>query len=126
MRGHEPILALRRRGLRPSSVWLSDAPLPRPLPCGTRLDWWAFREPGPAEVCIEPADNPQRLDLRFLFGLPVHVLLDDPERMRALVDAAQRAGAARVFGGSHDFNPRRQRAEETAFAAWTKEAGWLA
>lgn len=126
MRGHEPLLAMRRRGLTPTSVWLVDTPPPRPLRDGTRLDWWAFRPALEAEVFIETADHPQRVDLRFVVGLPVHVQMADPVRMRAFAEAAQRAGAARVFGASHEVNPRTERATETGFTAWTKEAAWLA
>lgn len=126
MRGHEPLIAMRRRGLRPQAVWLVDDAPEKPLHCGTRLDWWAFRDPQPAQVCIDPSDSPVRADLRFVLGLPVHVLMADQQRMRDFAEAAQRAGAASVFGASHVFNPRRQAAEETAFTAWTKEAGWLA
>jgi hypothetical protein len=126
MRGHEPLLAMRRRGFRPASVWLVDSPPPTPLLDGTRLDWWAFRDTPPAEIFVEPDDSPARVDLRFLLALTVHVLMPDADRMRAFVEAAKNAGAARVFGASHSYDPRREVATETAFAAWTKEAGWLA
>lgn len=101
MRGHERLVALRRHGIRPPSVWLTDAPPPQPLADGTRLDWWAFTKPLPPEVSIDPADSPLRADLRFVVGLTVHVMLDDSDRMAAWVQACRDAGAARVFGSSH-------------------------
>lgn len=115
MRGHEPIIAMRRRGVRPASVWLTDAPPPKPLADGTRLDWWAFGKILPAEVSIEPGDHPLRTDLRFVVGLRVHVMLDDPERMHAFVQACRDAGAAQVFGASHAFDTKRWEATEVAF-----------
>jgi len=101
MRGHERLVALRRRGIRPPSVWLVDSPPPQPLADGTRLDWWAFTKPQPVEVSIDAADSPQRADLRFVVGLTVHVTIAEPQRMRAWVKACSDAGAARVFGSSH-------------------------
>lgn len=119
MRGHDVILAMRRRGVRPASVWLVDAPPHKPLADGTRLDWWAFgkalRNLPPAEVSIDPTDYPARADLRFLVGMTVHVMLDDPDRMRAFVQACRDAGAAKVFGASHTYDPKRMVATEVAF-----------
>ncbi len=126
MRGHEPLLAMRRRGFRPAAVWLVDSPPPKPLSCGTRLDWWAFRKPLAAEVFVEPADSAARADLRFVIGMQVHVQIANAGRMRAFAEAAMAAGASSVFGASHQVEERRGTATETAFVAWTKEAGWLA
>lgn len=114
MRGHEPLLALRRRGFRPDAVWLWDYPQPKPLSDGTRMDWWAFRDIGSAEVTIEPTDHPARADLRFVVGLQVHVMLPDPDRMRAFVKACKDAGAARVFGSSQTVDLARFTATEVA------------
>lgn len=127
MRGHEPLLAMRRRGVRPFDVWLTDSPPPRPLSDGTRMDWWALPKPQTAEVTIEPRDHPARTDLRFVVGMPVHVLIADPVRMRAFVAAAHGAGASCVFGTSHTFDPKRCEATETAFACHLPEGStWQA
>lgn len=90
MRGHLPLLAMRRRGLKPAFVTLSDIEPPA---------WpkWAELQPFP-DVCIEAADSPDLLDLRFVVGLPVVVSIDDETRMRRLVLAAEKAGASRVYG----------------------------
>lgn len=115
MRGHEHLLAMRRRGFRPDAVWLWDHPQPKPLSDGTRMDWWAFRDIRSAEVTLEPTDHPARADLRFVVGLQVHVMLADPDRMRAFVQACRDAGASQVFGSSHTFDPVRCEATEIAF-----------
>lgn len=89
MRGHEAIVAMRRRGMRPEHVTLTDQVPLKP---------WSGVEAFP-EVGIERADNPDRIDLRFLVGLPVFVkVFGDEPRMRRLVAAAERAGAEFVTG----------------------------
>lgn len=90
MRGHQPILAMRRRGLRPAYVTLSD------LPPSAWAKWPSMhRYP---DVCIDADDSPDLLDLRFVVGLPVVVEIDSETRMRRLVLAAEKAGASRVYG----------------------------
>ena len=101
MRGHEPLLTMRRNGRRPSHVTLTDCPPPKPLSDGTRMDWWALSDVSGADVSIDPEDNPALVDLRFVVGMLVFVDIDDPQRMRKFVAACQSAGAERVFGSSH-------------------------
>ncbi len=91
MRRHEALLSLRRRGMRPALVTLTD--LASPLPWESRRESLPF-----PDVEIEPGDSPELLDLRFVVGLPVLVSIDDPERMRRVVLAAEQAGAGRVYG----------------------------
>jgi len=94
MRGHEPLIAMRLRGRKPASVWVWD-----------RDDFgmskaWHQRAESQAKplVLIEPAENLQRLDLRFAVGLTVFIDTEQPERMQAMVDAFHAAGAHRVVG----------------------------
>ena len=91
MRGHLPIIAMRRRGAAPSTVTLSD----------TRMDAWCWRDwpefMPHAQVQVEPADAPRRLDLRFVVGMTVFVDGYNANRVNALADAAERAGADRVI-----------------------------
>lgn len=96
MRGHEPLLAMRRRGIRPVSVDLRTS-------AGKPLDWWAWREvQGLPDVVIEPGDVPESLDLRFVVGLQVTVCCDgQAERLKRLVLACEAAGAPRVLGYLH-------------------------
>jgi len=88
MRGHEELLAMRRRGMKP---WLVDVDL-EPNGCA---DWpqWSLTP----MVQIAPTDSIRRLDLRFLVGLPVIVSGLDAERVRTAFEACKAAGAARVL-----------------------------
>lgn len=121
MRGHEPLLAMRRRGVRPEAVWLTDFAPPRPLANGARLDWWALPRPQSAEVSLDPTDHPLRTDLRFVVGMQVFIDIADPQRMHAFVEAAKLAGAASVFGASHVFDARRRESQQVAFACHLPE-----
>lgn len=91
MRGHLPIIAMRRAGLAPTMVTLSDYP----------TETWSWRDwpqdTAHAEVEIERTDSPARLDLRYLVGLTVIVDGENANRVNAISDAAERAGAARVL-----------------------------
>jgi hypothetical protein len=98
MRGHEPLLAMRRGGRRPLHVTFTAGPTV------TGSDHWSRVPellPFP-EVSVEDRDNLDALDLRFVVGLPVLVDIGpDVERMKRLVLACEAAGAARVYGFSH-------------------------
>jgi hypothetical protein len=94
---HEPLIAMRRQGLKPSVVSLR-AGLPEP-----DAQWWPEWHPTRAEVYIAPNDTPQLLDLRFLVGCQVQISGFDPgneerlnAQLRAIFDAACKAKAARV------------------------------
>ncbi len=126
MRGHEALVDMRRRGVRPAAVWLTDIPPPRLLTGGAQRQWWACAAPLAAEVYVEPGDAAARSDLRFVIGMPVHVQMADEHRMRAFVDAAREAGALAVYGSSHRFDQERVESTEVAFTAWERGAGWLA
>lgn len=95
MHGHEHLIAMRRRGLRPAIVWLVDGQPPRP----SRLDR-EYPQPDAIQVCA--ADSPALLDLRCVVGLQVHVMAQDSTRFDALCTACTEAGAARVLGSLHD------------------------
>ena len=92
MRGHLPLVAMRRRGFKPDCCWLTDLDV-----LELYRDWHLARN-GTPWVLIEPGESLERLDLRFLVGLQVFVSIDDPERMRAVVEACRTAGAARAIG----------------------------
>jgi hypothetical protein len=95
MRGHEPLLAMRRRGLCPVRVHL-DIAARRPI------DWHVWRESqAEADVVVDPTETPELLDLRFVVGLLVFVTGAEPARVKRLVLAAESAGADRVFGFAH-------------------------
>lgn len=88
MRGHEPILAMRKAGRRPAIVFLND------FPCDTDWSEWGDH----ATVCV--ADEvPEALDLRFVVGLTVSILGDTIERVKRLAQACKDAGASTVAAG---------------------------
>lgn len=104
MKNHEPLIAMRRRGRKPSAVFLV-------VDCAGREEdlRWPEIDPGMAHVAIEPHDVPSRLDLRCVIGCNVHVLGFDEERLRAVFDAAVGAGAAlvaSVFDGQTQVHRR--------------------
>lgn len=85
MKGHEPIIALRRSGLKPAYVWLQD--------CGL----------APTDLCVSvaPTDNPAALDLRFLIGVTVIIESSDERRLRRLAMAASQAKALRTIASHY-------------------------
>ncbi len=95
MIGHEQILDLRRRRVRPVAVWVSD------YPCCTAGNG--------TTVSLSPQDVPELIDWRFLIGLVVHVDGDDAQRVARIADAC-RAFAARVvatvYGPGKDYAGR--------------------
>jgi hypothetical protein len=94
MRGHEPLVAMRLRGRKPEACWIVESD-----GLGITRDWqqWDASEASP-HVLIEPGDQLQRLDLRFVVGLDVFLDFDDFDRMAAVCEACKLAGAARVVG----------------------------
>lgn len=92
MRGHEPILDMRRQGKRPAIVFLND------FACDT--DWTRFGDH--ATVCVA-GDNPELADLRFLIRLNVSICSRTVERAKAFMEAAKRAGAATVAASAPVF-----------------------
>lgn len=79
MRGHLPIVTMRRAGYRPAVVFaeVSDTE-----PAAARN--WHRDHPTIAMVWLEPADSVQRLDLRMLRGLVVGITAEPQQRERAL------------------------------------------
>lgn len=87
MTGHEPIIAMRRRGKTPRYVWVS---------CHDDL-------PHPATVRIAPEDVPELLDLRFLVGLTALVEgLDTDPRVPRLASACASVANRVVCTIGHD------------------------
>lgn len=86
MKGHEGIIALRQRKVKPEIVFLND------WPCKT--DWFEYQEH--ATVSLSDKDTPETLDLRFLVGVAVSVSSRSENRAKRLYEACKRAGAATV------------------------------
>jgi len=90
MRGHEPILAMRKAGKRPVVVFLND------YPCPGELEWNEYGEHATVEVC---GDQPELLDLRFLVGMRVSISAETVDRAERLMQACKDAGAELVGAG---------------------------
>lgn len=101
MKGHEPLIAMRRQGFVPSAVWLDLDPSncwrtwPQFL---GGIEWKRFpASTGAAHVQVEPGDSIPRLDLRFVVGLTCWVQGSDAHRVHLLHQACDDAGAKRVL-----------------------------
>jgi hypothetical protein len=114
MKGHEPLLAMRRAGFTPLSVHFTVGPDPL---C---TDWPKFGNR--ASVEIEPSDAVSRLDLRYVVGLEVHVLGHDEVRVVELHGACIAAKASRVISSVHE--PRRHAVTRLLDSAGKLEGTW--
>lgn len=85
MTGHEPILAMRRKGMKPALVTVSDRPC--------RTDWAKWGDQ--PTVCVA-GDTPELQDFRFLVGVTALVEGDNEDRVSRIVKACE-ASAARVI-----------------------------
>lgn len=96
MRGHEPILALRRRDRKPADeVHIELAAWPKAR--GNRFAVEAVKHFRSERVFVEPGDPIDRLDLSFAVGLDVVVHGCDGDRVERLYAALQRHKARRVI-----------------------------
>lgn len=99
MTGHEPLLALRRKGYVPAAVWVDDT--------DSALVWSAARDwhvqPNPysgslyAEIVLRADDMPETMDFRCLVGLRVFAgSARSEERAARLFEAVKAANPAVV------------------------------
>lgn len=99
MIGHEPLIAMRRRGLKPDRVTVeTDSGLGLERECAR--DWPTVNSRS-AYVFVEPQDSAALLDLRCLVGMHVEVCGTDSTRVRAVFAACVKAKASRVIGSTH-------------------------
>lgn len=91
MRGHLPIIEMRRAGKRPSFVFINDWLCP--------TDWVQHGDHATVSVA---GSNIAGLDLRYLVGLKVSITSHDEARAKQLFEAAKRHGAAVVAAGVVD------------------------
>jgi hypothetical protein len=82
--GHQHVIDQRKRGLAPAFVVLN---------CTRICPQWGVDQFGSPWVNVDPSENADRLDLRFLNGLEVGVFTDSAERREALHNACRKAGA---------------------------------
>jgi hypothetical protein len=93
MRGHQALIDLRREKKRPQGVWISHSPSRDCLLWHQNADTLPY-----PEIEILPHESPETLDLRFVYGLTVHVSgCDDYKKAKKLHDAVVAAKAARVI-----------------------------
>jgi hypothetical protein len=91
MTGHEPLIRMRMQRFKPAHVTLNDR--------SWAYDWWRCEHLMPyPDIGIDPEEAIERLDLRFVVGLPVMVEQRDRDRLRRLMLACEKAGAKRVYG----------------------------
>jgi hypothetical protein len=92
MRNYAQLLQLRRAGMRPAFVRLTDQREDR------GEAWWQHAELRRcAEIHVEADDSPMVADLRGVVGLPVLVDIPEPERCMRWAQAAKAAGAVPVY-----------------------------
>lgn len=120
MRGHEPLIAQRKRGMHPAIVFVDLEP--DRLKCWR--DWHAV-EGGKPTINVDPEESIARLDLRCIAGLLVSVHGNDEERVAEMVGACILAGASRVFSATcgeqdHHGAPQITAMTDTAGTTWRK------
>lgn len=91
MRGHEHLIALRRRGVRPmmAAVDMDE------MPWRDWADWpdWTTTP----QISVGADESIRRLDLRCFVGLPVLLSGSDEARTREMLAALLAAGSPRVI-----------------------------
>ena len=109
MRGHENLIALRKRGLKPSGmVHVCDYPVQ------PKFLRWDHTEDGTSPTVCVDGDDIASLDLRFVVGLRVDVTGTDAKRVKTLASMCKKVGADTVIAN-----------DGKRFAVWTNgEAAW--
>ena len=106
MHGHTPLIAMRLKGSAPACVFIdTDAPGPLDPARGWEIDNAAH-----AHIQTAAGERINRLDLRCVVGLRVHVDGTQKSRVHAMRNACIAAGAVRViattlerFGGGENI-----------------------
>lgn len=91
MRGHERLIEIRVRKMKPRYVIVT---------CGTDQSrgwkWWSVLNDIP-EVEIEPTDIVGSLDLRWAHGLCLAIIGDTEDRVLEFWEAAERVKPAKMY-----------------------------
>lgn len=105
MTGHEPLLQMRRSGVKPDCAWVMDDDAPDNLV--TARSWHEspneFTHKYQAHIHTKAADIPEALDLRCLVGLQVHLICArGADRCKRLFDAIAAAKPALLIATHGD------------------------
>lgn len=91
MRGHQPLIAMRRRGLRPQAAWIDLVPS-----LTEHSATWHQWSTAP-HIEVTDSESVRRLDLRCLVGMDVMVGGFDPHRVADMHCACVGSGARFVM-----------------------------
>ena len=91
MRGHDHIIAMRRRGFRPRWAYIDTF-----ADASTQLREWPEWSPRTAQIEVLPSEPLSSLDFRFVIGLPVLITGAPLRRIEAIRDACIECQAERV------------------------------
>lgn len=89
MRGHEHIIAMRKARTKPRIVFINDG-----WSDGMAKHWHESNDH--ATVELQPGENIENLDLRFLVGVTVSISSCDMNRAKRLFQSCIDAGASTV------------------------------
>jgi hypothetical protein len=101
VRGHEPIIELRRRGQRPVMIWIDCDGYNPGFAALARMGF-----PVDDHVELQATDQPHRMDWRFVTGLVVKVDGSQERRVAAVARACAEAGARQVIAAWSTVQPR--------------------
>ena len=105
MLGHQPLIAMRCRGLKPALATIETESALYPARWART---WPDELPDDAQILVERQDSVRLLDLRFLVGMQVSLQGFDRHRVVSLFNACVAAGAERVIGHVVRPAPRRE------------------
>lgn len=106
MRGQEPIIAMRKKGMRPAIIFINDTPELSILskewgnPGARYGEVW---EPDHACVDVLESETVERLDFRFVTGCTVSISSSTEKRAKRLFEACKRVGAS-VVAACHSID----------------------
>lgn len=98
MRGHENIIAMRMKGVKPAGAVLVCDYQVNP----SFLEWRYSDDRKNPTVCTH-GTQVSAIDFRFVVGLPVHVHGDSVSRVKQIAGACKKAGAESVAAQAGDM-----------------------
>lgn len=95
MNGHRELIAMRRSGFKPGTVWISDDP------CQT--DWARWKDH--PQICVA-GDTPELEDFRFLVGVETVIVEGYDQARVARIAKACEPYARRVIASTFDLDEK--------------------